>query len=194
MSYEEDHPAEALPFENIEMLTQPLTTEDGYLNEACINELSALIINMPETYERLAGEPEWATPWIVSDCDILSNLARCAVQIWHGAPPDLVEVIGYVQACLKSGPFKNETDYTAGGRPFRMKRMSLCEINKFLWDVLGDLPQFMAWNDVKQHELWVDVHALLHNVCIEIRNERRHKLAFNRKFDRDYGPFIKDDE
>ena len=181
------HPAKGLPLDKIEMLNEPLTTEEDYLNEACIKELEGVIRSMPEAHERLAGRPEWSTPWIVTDNDIVSNFAKCAVGIWCGCPPDLVEVVGYVQACLRRGPFKDEEEYTACGRPFRMKRMSLCEINKFLWDVLDGLPRFMAWNDADKHENWVDLSALLRNVCIEIRNERRHRLAFDIHFDRKYG-------
>jgi len=181
------HPAEGLPFDKIEMLSQPLTTEDGFLNEACMNELAAAIRNMPETHERMADNPEWSTPWITSDVEILSKLAHCAVELWHGAPPDLEKVLGFTKACLASGPFKGETDFGGEGRSWFMTDLSLCQINKFLWDVLGDLPQFMAWNDDEVHKDWVDVHALLRNTCVEIRNERRHRLAFDRKFEAEHG-------
>jgi len=187
MTYETPHPAEGIPFDKIQMLNQPLTTEEGYLNEACINELTCAINNIPETHKRLAGNPEWSTPWITTDVEILGSLARCAVEIWHGAPPNLVEVLGFVQECLKSGPFKNKHEWTAGGRGFRMAELSLCAINKILWELLGELPQFMAWNDSEIHKDWVDVHALLHNTCVEIRNARRHSLAFNRKFEAEHG-------
>ena len=43
------------------VLEQPLTTEDGFINEACMNELASVLRNIPRTYERLKNEDEWST-------------------------------------------------------------------------------------------------------------------------------------
>jgi len=185
----ERHPAKGL--DKIEMLNEPLLTDEGYLNEACINELEQAIRNTPETWERLAGEPEWNTPRVVTDVDIIGRLAGCAVRAFNGAPPNLSEVIDFAHACLLRGPFAESSDY--GG--FRMARLSLCDINRLLWEYLGDLKSFNDWNKVEVvGERWISLSALLHQVCIEIRNERRHNLAFDIQFERKHGPFSEDEE
>lgn len=173
------HPAEDLDPAKIDMLLQPFTTQEGYLNEACLQELEAKLKGIPESHERLMGNPEWSTPWVVTDTEIVGQLAHWAVRQFEGPPPDLAEVLGYLQACLRRGPF---TEETAPG--FRCERLSLCEVNKILWEILGGLRQFDNWNrEEVVGERWIDLSALLHNVCVGIRDERRHELAFERRFE-----------
>ena len=63
-----------------------------------------------------------------------------------------------------------------------MAELSLCEINKLCFDILyeQDVKEFDAWNE---GEDFIDLDALLHNVCLDIRLERRAFKAFNDKFD-----------
>jgi len=42
-----------------EIIQQPLLTDEGYLNPACMNELTSAINNMPKTFDRLKGDDEW---------------------------------------------------------------------------------------------------------------------------------------
>lgn len=178
----EPHPADGL--ENIEMLSQPLTTEEGYLNEACLRELEAAIKGIPESHTRLADNAEWATPWWVMDTEIVGQLAHWAIRQFRGVPPNLKEVLGYTLVCLRDGPFKDADD----SDDVRCVSLSLCQINKFLWDVLDGLPQFVDWNSKDKYgDRFIDLSALLHNVCVGIRDERRHHLAFDQKFEEKYG-------
>ena len=167
----------------IHMLQQPLTTEDGFLNEAAVRELNAFVRNSPETYERLADEPEWSIPFWTSDIDIIGSFAKSAIQSHGGVPPCLDLVIGYVMACLRAGPFKD--DHSDADDRFRLAELSLCDINRLLWDYLRESEHFNDWNEKdKIGNNWIDLSACLHQVCIIIRNERRHLVAFDMGLDR----------
>jgi len=155
------------------MLSQPLTTEDGFLNEACINELTAAILNMPPTYIRLAGDSEWNTPRITDWRQILGYFTCWAVRQIEPPdntpyPPGLEKMIGYLAACTR-----NRFDSLGWAD------LSLCDINKMLHDILMPEAVFLAWNDAAVLSGWLDLDALLHNVCISIRDERRDFDAFN---------------
>lgn len=171
--------------DDIEMLSQPLTTDEGFLNEACLRELESAIINMPEAWDRLAGDPEWSTKMGATLTEVLSSFAKSTVQGFCGeVPPKFAEVFGFLRASLVTGLFSKCSDADID---FRYRELSLCEINKMLWDILGDLGYFMDWNDSEQvGERWVDLSALLHNVCLEIRSNRRHYVAFDRQFEKDH--------
>ncbi len=164
--------------DKVPILSQPLLTDEGYLNEACMNELAAFIKNMPETWERLKDEPEWNTPKWTTLSDIVGALANAAVGNYQGYPIGLDAVIGYTSACLKRDPrFKD-----MGG--CWMGEVSLCDINKFLWDTLGDLQAFKNWNEKSvMGERWLCLSATLHQTCVIIRTERREFEAFNARFD-----------
>ncbi len=167
--------------DEIHMLSQPLTTEEGFVNEACINELSAYILNMPPDWERLADDPEWNTKIHVHWRSITGYLAQWAVrQIGEHnstpAPPGLSKVIGYLSACIR--PKFDKLGYA---------EFSLCEINKMLHDILMEDKTFLSWNDKEIISGWIDLHALLQNVCISIRDERRTSEAFWIEFEKKYG-------
>lgn len=72
------------------------------------------------------------------------------------------------------------TNYGDDKRDFYMTELSLCGISKMLWAILNDLPQFKAWDEI------VGVEPILRNVCIVLRDDRRHNYAFNRKFDEEH--------
>jgi hypothetical protein len=164
--------------DGIEMLSQPLLTEEGFLNEACLNELAAAIRNMPETYERLANDKEWAIQYGTTLTEVMSAFGSACIQLACGTvPPGFENVFGYLRSCLVSSTFK---ECHSQDIDFRYAELSLCEINKLLWDILGELEAFKAWNTTDcLGDKWVDLSALLHLVCIIIRNERRHCVAFD---------------
>lgn len=172
------------PASEIEMLTQPLTTEDGFLNEACMNELAAAINNMPESFERLAGDPEWSISGWTSVGEITGHLAHWAVRQSVGLPPNLNLVIGFTHAAVC-----RDTRFISWGNIGKYAELSLCEVNSLLWNILRDLKAFSEWNDIVVMEplglQWIDLSALLHNVCISIRNERRHSAAFDAKLEKE---------
>ena len=84
-----------------------------------------------------------------------------------------------------------------------MTELSLVEINKLCWDILGDFQPFLDWNKSKKgkEEIlftsrfsktdpdydFIDLDALLCNVCLDIRTERREKVKLNEKFEREHG-------
>lgn len=166
----------------IHMLTQPLTTEEGFLNEACLNELEAWITNLPNTHERLAGEPEWEEKHWLSWRQIVGGLAYWAVrQIeWPDTtpfPPKLESVIGFFAAVTRPRFDKQG-----------LAQLSLIDVATMLYEVLTPEPMFQAWNDAKVLKGWLDLDALICNICITIRTEQRAFDEFNRKFEAEHGP------
>ncbi len=59
-----------------------------------------------------------------------------------------------------------------------------------LHDILMEEKIFLSWNDKEIISGWLDLHTLLQNVCISIRNETREHDAFNIKFEAEYGPIL----
>jgi len=166
---------------DIEMMTQPLTTEEGFLNEACMNELEAAIATMPPSYERLANNPEWSTPIFIGYREIVGYFAHWAVRNIRGDdpifPPGLEKMIGLLTTIIRP-----KFEDIAGER---WANLTLCEINKMLHDALWEEPIFNSWNDSEVVKGWLDLHALLHNVCISIRNEKRESDRFNERFEKE---------
>ena len=153
--------------EDFHMLSQPLTTEEGFINEACINELNAAILNMPPDWERLADRPEWNKKIYIYWRNITGYLAQWAVRQFteHDStpfPPGLEKVIGYLSACIR--PKFDKLGWA---------HLSLCDINKMLHDILMEDKTFLSWNDEKIISNWLDLHALIRNVCISIRDEKQ---------------------
>jgi hypothetical protein len=184
------------PLDKIEYLTQPLLTEEGFLNEACINELSAWINNFPKTYARsdLLEDPEWSQKKVTSVKEITGYFAQWAVrqEDFVGCPPNLEKIITHLDQSLRTDFAK--IDKTRWGE-MGYGNFSLCEINKMLWDILGDLSIFQEWNTKEcLGEHWLDLDALLHNVCLSIRDERRKNDEFNRKFEEEHGEFTEEEK
>jgi hypothetical protein len=188
----------------IEMLSQPLTTDEGFLNPAALSELEAKIASIPKTYLRLADDPEWAAKRYTCRREITGAFAKWAVrQSPYGCPDGLESVVRYLDACLK-------TAVAWDGLGFA--ELSLCDINRVCWDILGDFAPFQAWNRAKEgseeggeetgeevvfvsafdlppdpdHD-FIDLDALLCNVCIDIRTKRRVDDEFDRKFEAEHG-------
>lgn len=183
-----------------EMLSQSLLTDEGFVNPAAMNELESTIANMPKTFNRLSNDPEWNSKkdnWTFRK-EIVGHFTMWACrQSPYGIPNGLENVCKYLNECLKT-----EFKWANSG----MEELSLCEINKALYSILynQNITEFDNWNkckkgktpdvaysssyDVEKHPDYdfIDLDALLHNVCISIRDERRKNKKFDEDFDAKY--------
>ncbi len=167
--------------DDFEMLREPLLTEDGFVNPACLKEIESVLKNIPKTHERLSGNPEWATPVLTHYRAITAGLAYCAVSQFiddedrsspPAFPPGLEKVIGFLHACIRK-------DFDKHG--FAM--MSLCDVSRMLYSVLYDqnVTLFDAWNTKEcLGDHWLSLDALIHNVCLNIRTDRREFDRFKK--------------
>lgn len=171
---------------DFQFISQPLTDENGFLNEACINELNAAIKSIPRTYERLSSDPEWNTPRVTCIRHITGALAYWAIRQCFSdkneipCPPDIEKVVSYLYVAIRKRFNK-----------FGWAELSLCDISKMLYDILYDqnISSFDQWNtDECLGSSWIDLDALLHNVCLTVRDERRVNDEFNRRFEAEHGP------
>lgn len=179
-----------------EVIEEPLLTEEGFLNPVAMNQLEKAIEGVGPTYQRLAGDSEWNTPHYLYPDYIVGSLAKWAVrQSPYHNPEGLEKVIGYLNACLKR-------DFQKAGRD--LVEMSLCQINEYLHKNLMSLDVFLAWNNPKKGKVqikfvssdseegdpdcdFIDLDALLHNVCLDLRDEWRADKAFEEKFEKEHG-------
>ena len=187
---------------DIPMLSQPLLTEEGFLNPACINEMENVFANMPETYERLQDDPEWTKKYWTFIDNITGALAKWAIrQSPYACPDNLETVIKYLEACLQREFEKLPEEHRAAD----MGRLSLCEVNKFLHDILGEFDLVKQWNECKNGDTpnlsftdryagkqnpddeFIDLGALFHNVSLDLRLERRASDKFDKEFEEEYG-------
>ena len=187
-------------------LNEPLTTKEGFLNPACMNELEATLTNMPKTHERLKNDTEWTKKNWLFIHDITGYLAMWAIrQSPYAYPEGLDKVIKYLDACLNTEIKKMKDDNKI--ILDKMFKLSLCEINKMLYDILYEqgMKAFDNWNKCKKGNTpdisftsrydnqknpdydFIDLDALLHNVCISIRDERRKNDDFDRRYKEEYG-------
>ena len=193
--------------DDIEMINEPLLTEEGFVNQAAINELFGAIKSMPPTCERLSDDPEWTERRWVFLHDITGALAKWAIrQSPYACPDDLETAVKFLDACLCSEAKKLPNDDVLFLSDGIMMKLSLCEVNRMLHDILMSLPQVKAWNQPKDGDCrditfcsrngsdasgpdndFIDINALLHNVCIDIRSERRESDLFDEKFKEEYG-------
>ena len=183
---------------DIEFIEESLMTDDGFVNPVAMAQIESAILNIGKTHERLADDPEWSTKkdkW-VSKCAITSALAKWAIrQSPYAWPVGLENVIKYLDACLE-----RSVDWDAYG----MAELSLCDISKLLYGILYEqnIKDFDNWNNPKidtGHDIaftssteilnpdceFMGLDALLHNVCLEIRNDRRELDEIDRKFEED---------
>lgn len=165
----------------IHMLSQPLLTDEGFINEACMNELEAAIEKMPPTHVRLADNREWNTPQITHYRDITAGVAYWAVKQFAGCEPTqpvpphfapgLENVVGFLSAVIR--PKFDILGYA---------QISLCDVSRMLHEVLFDCDDFKAWNTSQTLGThWLDLHALIHNVCLLIRTDRREFHEFKQR-------------
>jgi len=187
----------------IDMLSQPLLTEEGFVNPACMNELETVIKNIPKTHERKDDDEEWTKKRYTNKKEITSGLAKNAVsQSPYACPYGLEGVVKYLDECLTKSVEWDQWGFTC---------LSLIDISKLLYDILYDqgFILFDNWNKPKRGDEaivffsrdsvprdadydFIDLDALLHNVCIDIRNERREFDRFNKKFDEEHPEFAEE--
>lgn len=166
----------------MDFLENPLLTEDGFINQACINEMQQWIKNLPKPHERNT-DPEWTNKRYTGIRQITSGLAKCAIrQIWcvsedngPAFPPSIEKVIGYLHSALRK--YFDKLGYA---------KLSLNDISKMLYDTLYEqnISIFDSWNTREcLGDNWIDLDALLRNVCIDIIDERRKNDAFDAEFE-----------
>ena len=134
----------------------------------------------PPDHIRLANDPEWNTKRITHWREITGGLAYWAVRQINeddtAFPPGLESMVGLLTAIILPGFDK-----------FGWAYLSLCDISKMLHDAFWEEPIFASWNDEKVLKGWLGLDALLRNVCLLIRQDRRAFDEFNRKFDEEHG-------
>jgi len=186
-----------IPVEKFDrVLEQPFLTEEGFVNPACMNELEAAINNIPPAYERLKNEPEWSEKRWTLKKHITSAFAKWVIrQSKYSFPKDLDIVIKYLDACLSKSIQWDK---------FGFAQLSLCDVNKLLFDILFDMEQIEDWNtprkDWRDSEFdcfneaeeadpdygFIDIYALFKNVCLDIRDERRTNDKFDKEFEKEW--------
>ena len=184
------------PFDDI--IKEPLLTEEGLINPVCMAEVEAAIGSIPPDYQRLADDGEWSEKRFTSRKEIVGAFAMWACrQSPYGCPTGLESVCKYLNECLKT-----ECEWNSGDIPWA--NLSICDVNKMLHDILYEkgVKAFDAWNECIAGKApsisftsrygtanydpdrdFIDLDALLRNVCITIRDERRKNAEFDRKFD-----------
>lgn len=156
---------------DIELIPEPLITDDGCLNPVAYAMMEAAIANMPNIDERTAGEPEWEQKHWLHWRQIIGHFAHWAVRQIDSDepyPPGLEKMVGYLAACTRS-MFDSE----------HMAYLSLREVAATLHDILMNSAVFLSWNDSKVLAGWLDLDALITNVCVSIRDELRAEAAFD---------------
>lgn len=193
--HDSDDSEEVNPFEEIEQINKPLLNSDGSLNLDFLKELKQVIDSLPNVTPRLASDPEWNTKeenWTFRQ-EIIGAFALWACRLSpHGVPDGLEVVCKYLNECLK-----REYNWA------RMEELSLCEIHRALDDILlkNGIKQFKDWAKAKSGKTdptnfltafggthcpdddFMDLNALILNVCMTIRDERRafHSSLPNKK-------------
>ena len=163
---------------------EPLLTEDGFVNPVFEAGLGAAIEGAwADATARCEADPEWNTPRITYWREVTGYLALWAVrQVQHPDKtpfaPGMENVIGFLSACLR--PRFDNLGYA---------KLSLCDIERMLIDVLWPEKLFQAWNSRDALPGWLDLYALLRNVCTSIRDERRCFDRFNQKFDAEHASY-----
>ena len=184
----------------IPILSESLTDADDNLNPACITELETILAGMGKTHNRLKNDPEWSNSkdhWTTRE-EIVGAFAQWACrQSPYGVPDGLETVCKYLYTSLES--VADWKDCMGIG----MVERSLCDINRWLYEILYEqgIKLFDAWNQCKVGKTpeisfssrfdgpsdpdrdFIDLDALLYNVCITIRNERRANKAFDEAFE-----------
>lgn len=178
--------------DKIHMIDEPLFNPDGSVNTNAIVKLEDAIT---ETIPRRINDQEWNEKCWTFKKEITGAFAGNAVRASpYSCPDDLEKIINYLDACFTLDVFSKLT--------MDMVEISLNEIEAFLHKYLDDLPQFVQWNErknkreghgftsahspkLKPDDDFIDLDALIRNVCIQIRTQRREEKLFNEKFERE---------
>ncbi len=166
------------------IIQEPFLTEEGFVNEACMNELSSVIDNIPPAHERLKNDPEWSAPRWTNCRHITGFFAYWAVKqlsAYDGDTPafapNLEKLVSYLHYCIRP-----KFDKTG------LAKLSLCDISKLLYGILMETKLFLEWNTKESlGDYWLDLDAFIQNICISIRQDRRECDEFDKKFDAEYG-------
>jgi len=162
----------------VHFIETPMLTDDGFVSPVFEAELNAAIEGAwDDATRRCEEDPEWNTPRWTHWREVVGYFTHWAVrQIeCHDKtpfPPGLEKMVGYLSACIRPR-FDKQT----------MALLSLIDIERMLIEVLWPMETFQSWNKAEVLPGWLDLHALLRNVCCSIRNERREFDRFNLRFD-----------
>jgi hypothetical protein len=175
------------PLDKIEQIKEPLLNADGSLNLDFLKEMKEILESLPNVSPRLEDNPEWnikKDKWIFRQ-EIVGAFALWSCRMSpYGVPWGLEVVCKYLNECLK-----REYKWAKGG----MEELSLFEIYQVLNDILikNGIKQFKDWGKAKSGRTdqsnflssfggthdpdddFVDLNALILNVCITIRDDRR---------------------
>jgi hypothetical protein len=178
--------------DEIRILTQPMFTDSG-VNPAAMNELEAAIKSTPRIHGRKRDDEEWNLKKYVFSKSITAELAKWAIrQSPYAYPEGLESVVKYLNEVLKRKADR-----------YGMLSITLCELGELLYDTLYDkgIKHFDDWNKPKSREVgdikfvtayseernpdtdFIDLDALLTNVCVEIRDEWRRNSEVDKKID-----------
>ena len=143
----------------MEFAKEPLTTPDGQPNPACFQEVEAWMRNLPAIHERMKDNKQWTRPRWINCRWITGYLACCAIRQVRGPafPTKLEGVLGFLHARIR--PRFDE---------HCLAKMSLCEVAALIYEELMPEEMFLAWNDEKVIQGWIDLDALIRNVCLSI--------------------------
>jgi hypothetical protein len=189
------------------MIKEPFLTEDGFVNEACLNELEGVLKNISPVYERCFGDEEWNKKVFTNKKEITGSFAYWAVELSPYPHPEGLEgVVGYLDACLDKSV---HWEINHGGF-HQWAYLSLNDISKLLYDILYEqgFELFNNWNISKNNKKnntkqktvfssafskpldpdceFIDLDALLTNTTVSIRDERRIFDRFNEEFEEEW--------
>jgi len=181
-------------FDDIEFIEEPFLTEEGFVNEACINALNKAIKNTPRPYERFFNDPEWKVKRCTFKKEITGAFVKWAVrQSSYPCPGEVENVVSYLDKCL---------DNMVKWSQFGFADLNLCDINKLLYEILYEqnISFFDNWGEAKkdyrktEYDTMgeaekidpdygsIDLDALLCNVCLDIRTGRRESDRFEKEW------------
>lgn len=190
--------------DDMHIIKEPLLTDDGFVNPVCMAELESVIKNMPNIHGRTSNDPEWNKTHCVSRKDITGALAKWAIrQSPYTWPDNLEGVIKYLDACLKRDIAWSPLGVPNDG----IATLSLRDVAKLLYDILYEqgFAPFDDWNKCKKGDTpelkftssfegagdpdrdFIDLDALITNVCIELRTHFREHARFDKEFEEKYG-------
>ena len=173
------------------IISEPLIDENGDINQKYLEELQSTIDSFPKTYDRLKDDPEWNIPIWLFFKDIIGHFAMWSIRFLKNTPYplNLEKVIKFLHSGITKKILSLPIDRKSKGFALGddMIKISLCEINKMLWDILEGHKDFEDWNTPEElGEDWIDLDALLHMVCISLRDEHRTSKKFSDDFDAEW--------
>ena len=114
----------------------------------------------------MRNDSEWNVTSFTNYKAIVGYFAMWGVrqlEVSH-APPDFESVVRYLSESLRSHVAFDDQGWS---------NLTLNDIEKILRDILWGYGLFMAWNDHETLADWLDLDALIRNVCVSIRDENR---------------------